>query len=248
MAKKSGLGQNFYAHGFDISGDVGAVNNLTVSRAELLVTGLDKSAVERLAGMGDGTIDFTAFFNDAAGQEHLALRGMPSTSAMWTWLMGGLVAGDAGMSGTVQQMNYASTRGRDGSMEMGATGSARDGYPPFEDHVSLTAGKITHASAASSASVDNAAATTLGGIGFLQFFSRASGTPTFVIEHSTDNAVWATLLTFTNTGGATPFGERKTVTGTVNRYLRVTTTGVFTTGVFWVGFRRGIAGDITSLA
>lgn len=248
MAKRSGLGQNFYTHGYDISGDVGAVDNLTVSRAELLTTGIDKSAVERLAGLGDGTVGFTAFFNDEVGQEHAALKTMPATPVVWTWLVGGTAAAAAGLSGSVQQMNYASTRGRDGSMEMGATGSAREGYPPFEDHVSLTAGKITHASATSSASVDNTAGTTRGGIGFLQFFSRASGTPTFLIEHSTNDVAWATLLTFVGTGGATPFGERKTVTGTVNRYLRVTTTGTFTNAVIWVGFRRGILGDITDLS
>lgn len=248
MAKKSGLGQNFFAHGYDISGDVGAVNNLTISRAELLSTGIDKTAVERLAGIGDGSVDFTAFFNDAAGQEHVALKGMPSTVVMWTWLVGGVASSAVGFSGSVQQMNYAATRGRDGSMELGATGMAREGYPPFEDHVSVTAGKVTHASAASSASIDGTAGTTRGGIGLLQFFSRASGTPTFLIEHSTNDSTWATLLTFTNTGGASPFGERKTVTGAVNRYLRFTTTGTFTTAIAWVGFRRGIVGDTTDLS
>lgn len=249
MAIKSGLSQKFFAHGNDLSGDVGAINNLNCSRADLKATGIDKIAVVRLPGISDGAIDYTAFFNDASLQEHAVLKPMPATVVMWSWLVGGgALAGAVGLSGSVQQMSYKGVRGRDGSMEMGVTGLAREGYPPWEDHASLTAGKVTHASAASSASVDQAAGSILGGIGFLQFFSKASGTPTFLIEHSTDNVSWATLLTFAGTGGASPFGERKTVTGTVNRYLRLTTTGTFTTAVVWVGFRRGMAGDAISLA
>lgn len=244
MAKRSGLSQQFFAHGYDLSGDVGAVNSIVVSRADLDVTALNKTAHERLGGVADGTIDFTAFFNDAAGQEHAALKGMPSTSVMWSWLMAGADSGGVGLSGTVQQMNYSSTRGRNGSMEMGAKGSARDGYPPIEEHTNVSPGKVTHASATSSASADAGAGTTRGGIGFLQYFSRASGTPSFLIEHSTDNAAWSTLMTFAGTGGVTAFGERKTVTGTVNRYLRATTTGTFTTAIFWIGFRRGLTGDL----
>jgi hypothetical protein len=248
MAKRSGLSQTLITHGVNVSGDVGSINNLTLTRADLDTTGLDKTAHERLTGTGDGSIDFTSFFNDEVAGSHLTLRAMPATSVMWTWLLAGAEAGGAGMTGTVQQMSYSPVRGRNGSMEIGVVGSARDGYPPFEDHVNVSPGIVTHASATSSASIDSLASSALGGIGFLQYTSRASGTPTFLIEHSTNNSTWATLLTFVGTGGVTSFGERLTVTGTVNRYLRATTTGTFTNAVFWIGFRRGILNDITSYA
>ena len=87
-----------------------------------------------------------------------------------------------------------------------------------------------------------------GAICFIQRFSRASGTPTYVIEDSTDNSAWATLLSMTTTGGAAPHTERKTVTGNVDRYLRLTTTGTFTTAIVHASFRRGTSDDRVSLA
>ena len=43
--------------------------------------------------------------------------------------------------------------------------------------------------------------------------------------------------------GAEPASERKTVSGTVNRYLRLTTTGTFVNCIFAVAIRRGEAVD-----
>lgn len=67
---------------------------------------------------------------------------------------------------------------------------------------------------------DNGAATTTGGTGYLQV-TALSGFTGFVgsFEHSTDNLSWSTLLTFTNVTSA-PASQQKSVTGTVNRYVR----------------------------
>lgn len=84
---------------------------------------------------------------------------------------------------------------------------------------------------ADESSVDNAASTANGGVGHLHVtafsgFSQA----VLKIQHSTDNAAWSDLITFTTVAGVT--GERSTVTGTVNRYVRasldVTGTGSIT--------------------
>lgn len=60
-----------------------------------------------------------------------------------------------------------------------------------------------------------------GGVGYVQVPDLTLGgydSATVNVRHSADNAVWATLLTFTAITTA-PSAERKTVTGTVNRYL-----------------------------
>jgi hypothetical protein len=91
-----------------------------------------------------------------------------------------------------------------------------------------------------SSSVDNAASSASGGEGFIQC-TAASGFSAFVgtIQHSADNISFASLIDFTDNVTA-PFAERKSVTGTVNRYLafsgNVTGSGSVT---IFSGFARG---------
>ena len=78
-----------------------------------------------------------------------------------------------------------------------------------------------------------------------------SGTPTVTIEQSSDNGsgdAWATVLSFTAVGYASaPTAERVTVSGAVERYLRITTTGTFSNLDFVVTTRRGTAQDDVTL-
>lgn len=71
-----------------------------------------------------------------------------------------------------------------------------------------------------SASVDNSASSAGGGVAVLHVTAASGTTPTLdvKIQHSADDSVWADLITFTQATAAT--SERKTVTGTVNRYTR----------------------------
>jgi len=70
-----------------------------------------------------------------------------------------------------------------------------------------------------STSVDNAASSAAGGVGFMQC-TAASGFSAFVgsITHSTDDTTFASLIAFTD-NVTSPYAERKEVSGTVNRYL-----------------------------
>lgn len=241
MAKTSGLAQQFYAHGYDLSGDVGALNECGSPREVHDVTGINKSALERLLGRGDGILEFATFFNDAAGQEHAALKALPTGNRVVLWAFGG-AAGKVAAMLTGKQVNYDWKKAIDGSL-LGTVRAEADGVA-LEWGVLLTAGKITHAAAASAASKDDAASSASGAAAALELVSLATGTVTVLIEHSVDNAVWATLITFTAVAAASaPTAERKTVAGTVNRYLRATTTGTFTNAVFIIAYRRGTAQD-----
>ena len=66
MAKKSGLGNNLFISGYDLSGDVGVINTISTTRGVQDVTSINKSAHERLLTHSDSSIDFNSFFNDAA--------------------------------------------------------------------------------------------------------------------------------------------------------------------------------------
>ena len=79
--------------------------------------------------------------------------------------------------------------------------------------------------------VDNAVATTNGGVGFLSVpVNTRNGDITVKIQHSADNSTFADLVTFTTVTGSTLTSERIEVTGTVNRYLRVSYTVAGSTG------------------
>ena len=103
----------------------------------------------------------------------------------------------------------------------------------------LTAFDDTHASATDGTAIDNTTSSASGGAGYAHFLSLASGSVVVKIEHSSDNATWADLITFSTIGTSdVPTAERSEVTGTVNRYVRVSSSGTFTNAVIAVGFAR----------
>lgn len=245
MAVKSGLFQKFFSAGYDIGGDIGSIDSLVISRADLKTPGLENGAMSRVSGLADAQMQMTSFWNVATGRAHDALQGV--NGGLWTWVLARELGG-AVMNSVMQQLSYSPKRGRDGSMEVGASGAVSAGVPT-EDAVNLTPlGKVTHASASSEAGVDQLAGTARGGIVFLQHLARASGTVNYLLEHSTNNSTWTTKGTFALAGGATPDWERLQVLGTVNRYIRATTSGVFTGAQFHMSFRRGLPDDIVNLS
>ena len=246
MAKGAGLAQKFWLHGRDISSEVGQLNRVATPKTFMLATGIDKSAVERLITRTDGVIDFSSFFDDATGKAFTALKSLLTTDVIALYANGTSVGNTcAFLEG--KQNNYDGARDADGRMEfqtiVEATGQ------PVNWGVMLSAGEDTHASSTSSASKDDSASSSNGLRAVLQLREIDSGTPTFVIEDSANDSTWATLISFAAVAdGSEPTAERKTVTGTVDRYLRVTTTGTFTNADFAIGYERGTANDIEDLS
>lgn len=87
-------------------------------------------------------------------------------------------------------------------------------------------------------SSDNAASSSNGGAAVLHV-SALTGTNVVVkVQHSADDSIWADLVTFTS---ATAVGAQHSVVAsatTVNRYLRATWSGTFTSATFAVAFAR----------
>ena len=122
MAKRSGLGQKFYivsigsGPAYDISGDVGAIDTADCSFAALDVTGIDKSAHERIPGLGDGKLQYTGFWNNAIGGQHAVVHGMNGTPVRGIWL-GSAVEGD-GLAFAINGIltNYPAARAAGGML------------------------------------------------------------------------------------------------------------------------------------
>ncbi len=247
MSKEGGLGQQFYMHGLDISGDVATIDEASSPRPMELANGINSSAQERILLRSDGRIAFTTFFNDAAGQAHGELSALPRTDAIVLWLTGGAV--DDPAAGLVaKQVGYDPTHGQDGSLRLsveclGANGS------PLEWGEMLTSGLDTFSSASASSSRDDGASTSKGARAYLAIDDIDSGTPTVVLQDSANDSSWATLISFTAVAdGAEPVAERKTVTGTVDRYLRLNVTGTFSNLDCAVMVQRGTAEDDVDLS
>ncbi len=245
-SKKSGLAQQFYLGGYDLSGDVGSLNNASSPRAMLLSTGIDKSAVERIPGLSDGIIDFNTWFNDASNQEHAALKGLPTADILVIWATGSSLNDEAAAL-VAKQVNYDWARGADKSFEGQVLCQANG--TPLEWGNLLTAGKRTDTSNTAGTSIDNTSGTTNGLVAYLQVFSVTGTNVIVAIQESQNDGspdAFADVLAFTSATGRT--SERKTATGTVERYLRVNTTGTFSEAIFAVMFWRGSANDDVDLS
>ena len=155
MAKQSGLGDNIYIAGYDLSGDVSAVTTIRGSHGVKEVTGLDKSAVERILLRRDGEISMNTWWNTAALAEHAALSPLTATAVLVTYCRG-TTRGSPAACLWGRQVNYDPDLGDDGSLA--ATVQAlSDGYG-LDWGIQLTAGKETIASAGNSTGADLGAA------------------------------------------------------------------------------------------
>lgn len=129
--KESGIGMTVTV---DDSGGTGrAITNDVTSiqfstpRGLQDVTGLDKSAVERLLLLADGNVTINGVFNDATNQSHDVFKTVPTTSVSRT-----VVIVHSGQTMTMEIMfsDYSLSRGQDGSLTWTATGSLANGTAP----------------------------------------------------------------------------------------------------------------------
>lgn len=241
MAKSSGLNVRLYVDGNDLSGDANSLGAVGYANELYDVTTLDSSATARLLGKVDGTMSVNGYFDNAAGKIHAVLTGnsgkMPTADVNVLVPLGSAV-GDPVYGLVAKEAEYNTDRTDSGPITV-TSSFASNGYGP-EFGVMLTAFSDTHSSAGSGTVVDGGASSSGGGVGFLQVFSLASGSVTVKVEESTSSGGSYTAVTTFSTvaAAAAPTSERTVMTGTVQRYLKVTTTGTFSNAVIAVGFAR----------
>lgn len=132
MAKETGLAQA--ALSVDDSGGTARDirNDITnyqfaTPRGVQDVTGVDKSAFERLLLLADFTITLNGVFNDATNQCHSVFRTVPSTSVARTTTL--TVSGQT-LAGEMLFTDYALTRAQSGELTWTAPGVLADGTVP----------------------------------------------------------------------------------------------------------------------
>jgi len=248
--KQSGMGDNLYVAGYDLSGDTGSIERIGGGNSPLVVTGINKSAFERIGGLRDGGIDWTSWFNPSAAQQHVALSPRPTTDVLVTYFRGTTI-GKPAASMIAKQVNYDPTRGEDGSLSFSLNAVA-NGYG-LEWGEQLTAGLRTDtgATAGTAYQYTGAATTNFGLQAYLQVTAFDGTDVTIKLQESSDNSgdAYADVTggAFTSVTAA-PFTQRiATATNlAVEQYLKVTTvtTGGFTSVTFAVMIVRNAAAPV----
>ena len=243
MAKQSGIADAIYVGGRDLSGNVTSVDTVSARRATIDTPTIDSAAMVRLQGHADGEITVTSWFDDGTHLEHAAFSPLPTTDVQVLYCRG--TAADSPAAGLVaKQINYDGSKSQDKALSLNVQCLGQG--TPVEWGVLLQA-EATHSSAGSSSSKDDSASSANGIAAYLQLIDINSGAPTIKLQHSANNSSWSDLITFTAVSdGSEPTAERKEASGTVNRYLRVTSTGTFSNAKFIIMYRRGESVDVAA--
>ena len=133
MAKQSGLGDylavdDSTGSARDISNDV---TNATFNNGTALqeVTGIDKSAVERLQLLGDGTVSINGVFNSASNLSHDVFKTQTGTRTV-TYCVGGNSGSNPKLEMEMLISAYNLDRAADGSLTWSAELSLESGTVP----------------------------------------------------------------------------------------------------------------------
>ncbi len=110
----------------DIRNDITNFNFAT-PRGVQDVTGIDKSAIERLLLLADFSINLNGVFNPAANRAHDVLKSVPSTSVARTTT---IVISAQTLANEVLYTDYALTRAASGELTFTAPGVLADGTVP----------------------------------------------------------------------------------------------------------------------
>jgi hypothetical protein len=236
MAKQSGLGDRFYFDGYDISGDVGSLESISCPTGTLEDTGIDKFALERLGAHRDGHIEGSTFFNDATGAQHDAFKSMLRTDVQGMYGRGSTL-GNPGAAALGKLSSWDATRGDDGSLTTKFALEANSFGLDWGRQ--LTAGPRTDTTATAGTAVDFGTGSTLFGLqAYVQVFSFTGTSCTITIQESSDNGAdtYANVTggAFTAATGRTTQRIQTSRTQTIERYLKVTTSGTFSECTFVV--------------
>ncbi|MFE0378336.1 hypothetical protein ACFW1M_22760 [Streptomyces inhibens] len=132
MAKESGLGWTTCSVD-DAAGTLRDIKNdvtnlqFATPRAVQDVTGIDKSAMERLLLLADFSITLNTVFNDAANRVHDVFKTVPSTSVARTTTLA--VSGQT-LSNEVLFTDYPLSRSDSGELTAAVPGVLADGTVP----------------------------------------------------------------------------------------------------------------------
>ena len=226
------------------SGDLTGVDS--TSNVEVLeTTTLSDTSKNYIPGLNTGTLVCNGLIDSASAgvansqwQDLYAIRG-DSDGVPAIVGLEGLAADKKVWVAQVTETSWSNSSSVAGAvtftLNLETTGDHGSGVSLFDPATAQTA-------TATGTVVDNSSSTSTGAVANLCVVAASGTSPTLdaVIQHSSDNVTFSTLVTYTQATGTT--SERKTVTTgtTINRYLKVVATigGTTPSFKFAVGFAR----------
>lgn len=209
-----------YLNSFDASGSADAVETTTFG----------KTSKTYIAGLKDATFSGAGYFDGSEDAVHDVLKdALGVDNVVWVWLPQGDGFGNDAFGFAAVQTSYEVSSPVDGVTSVSADAQSNVGLEPVETLHALG----SEAAGGQGSSLDNSAASTGGGAAYLIVTAVPGAAATVVVEHSSDNTNWETLVTFSAASGRS--GQRVAVSGTIDRYVRVT----WDQGcAFWAGIHR----------
>lgn len=133
MAKQTGLGDYLAVDDSggtarDISNDATSVQ-VSTPQGLIDITGLDKSAIERLIGLSDGQVQISGTFNAASNKSHDVFKTRTGTRTV-TYCIGGNTNPNPKLEMEMLVSNYELNRAADGSLRFTATLQLQSGTVP----------------------------------------------------------------------------------------------------------------------
>lgn len=176
-----------------------------------------------IPGLDNGTVSLGGVWdndaNDGAPDDVLSDARTAVPGSIVTIAPGGLAVGNRVVNFEARETTYSISSSVSDAVQFSADWQAEG---------RVDAGVSLHdlddeSSSGNGTAVDNSASTSNGGVASLHVTANDhDGATTIKVQHSADSNTWADLVTFSSVGASTTTSERKTVSGTVNRYLRAT--------------------------
>jgi len=237
MAFRHGISARVYVHNQNMSPYVEEAT-FEASRALAEIRVLEATAVQRVAGLRDVSLTLAGVYDtDAEGKVWNMISPAAIIDGCFAFLPDGDTAGNTAYLGKVMLASEGADAGDDAVKMPVQAMSSTD-----TDRGIVLHPLTERTTDSSTASVNNSADSHSGYQAYLECtaISAAAATLTCKIEHCDDNATWVQLVAFTNVTHVTgPTSEKKSATGDVGQYIRVTWT--ITPGkaaTFFVGWMR----------
>lgn len=177
-----------------------------------------------VTGQNDATISFSGLYDGAANaiaEIFEAIISNDSTPVITICPDGGLTVGSKATLAQAKQTSYEISAPVTDVVSLSGEFQVTDGMRGGV----ILAGNAANTTSTNGASVDGAASSSLGARANLHVTANTRDANTVIkVQHSADNSTWADLITFTTVAATTLTSQTATATGTVNRYLRATST------------------------
>lgn len=239
--KSSGLGAALWVGGYDVGASTNSLSRIGGGNTPIIMTDITQAAMAREGGQRDGGMDIVSYWNPDVGGSHDAYKSMPTTDVVASYAAYTPAIGVPCASCIGKQLNYDPSRAQDGGFLLNVTVNA-NGYG-LQWGFLATAGMRSDVAATAAAAVTaydqgSASPGAFGLVMFAHLKTFVGTSVTIKLQSSSDNGADAyTDVTGATTAALTAAPQAvRIATGSIDieRYLKVVTTGTFSSAIFAV--------------